>query len=306
KYRDSMRDFWRSEHIGLGEFATRFSGSADLYGGGNGRRRPTASVNFITVHDGFTLRDLVSYNDKHNDANGEGNRDGASDNRSWNSGAEGETGDPDVLALRAQRSRAMLTTLMLSFGVPMVRGGDEFGSTQHGNNNAYCQDNVISWLDWSAADTDLLDFTRQLIRFRRAHPVFRRRRFLTGVEADELCWFTPGGSRMTETEWNDTDALAIAVYLDGADDPDPAADGTPLLDDDFLVLVNAWWEPLEFVLPGETAARSWLAEIDSYDPAAPAAAPERHAGDRVRVGPRSVVVLRGPRDGVPHVPTQRR
>ena len=178
KYRDTMRDFWRSHPVGLGEFATRFCGSSDLYAGA--RRRPTASVNLITVHDGFTLRDLVSYDDKHNEANGESNRDGTNDNRSWNCGAEGPTDDPAVLALRARQSRAMLTTLLLSFGVPMLLGGDEMGRTQQGNNNAYCQDNEITWFDWSQPDTALLDFTRRLVAFRKAHPVFRRRRFLAG------------------------------------------------------------------------------------------------------------------------------
>jgi isoamylase len=300
KYRDSVRDFWRSQHIGLGEFATRFAGSSDLYGGnGNSRRRPTASVNFLTAHDGFTLRDLVSYNGKHNEANGEANMDGAGDNRSWNCGAEGETTDPEVLALRARQSRAMLTTLLLSFGVPMMLGGDELGNSQQGNNNAYCQDNVISWLDWPNTDTELLEYTRNLVKFRQAHPVFRRRRFLTGAEADELEWFTPDGTPMTEENWDDRTALALAIYLDGADDPDPAPDGTPLLDDDFLVMVNAWWEPLKFTVPQTIRDQRWVAEIDSFDPAAPAGAPERHAGDTVTVGPRSVVVLRGPRVVVP-------
>jgi glycogen operon protein len=299
KYRDSMRDFWRSQKIGLGEFATRFAGSYDLYGGD--RRRPTASVNLITVHDGFTLADLVSYDGKHNEANGESNRDGANDNRSWNSGAEGPSADPGVLALRAQRSRAMLATLLLSFGVPMLLGGDELGRTQHGNNNAYCQDNEISWLDWSAVDADLLSFTRSLVALRRSHPVLRRRRFLTGIEASELGWFTPAGTPMTKDCWDDGNALALGVYLDGSDAPDTGPDGQPMLDDDFLVLVNGWWEPLEFTIPPDSQTRSglaWRKEIDSFDPASaggdePQAG--RHAGDQVTVGPRSVVVLRGPR-----------
>src|ERR1700758_3577039 len=188
KYRDTMRDFWRSHPVGIGEFATRFAGSSDLYG--TTGRRPTASVNLITVHDGFTLRDLVSYDDKHNEANGEDNRDGTSDNRSWNGGAEGPTADPGILSLRARQSRAMLTTLMLSFGVPLLLGGDEMGRTQGGNNNAYCQDGEITWFNWENADTALNDFTKTLIAFRQAHPVFRRRRFLTGVEATQLQWFT--------------------------------------------------------------------------------------------------------------------
>jgi len=296
KYRDSMRDFWRSHQVGLGEFASRFCGSADLYGGA--RRRPTASVNLITVHDGFTLRDLVSYDGKHNEANGESNRDGTSDNRSWNCGAEGPTSDPDVLALRARQSRAILTTLLLSFGIPMLLGGDEMGRTQQGNNNAYCQDNEIAWYDWSAADTDLLAFTRQLVAFRRAHPVFRRQRFLAGAAAaSELGWFTPAGSAMTGDDWSDSSALAVAIYLDGSDEPDRAADGSFLLDDDFLVLVNAWWEPLDFVLPVTRPGAAWQTAIDTYDPAAAdssAAAPQA-AGEKVTVGPRSVVVLSDPR-----------
>ena len=295
KYRDTMRDFWRSHPVGIGEFASRFCGSADLYAGA--RRRPTASVNLITVHDGFTLRDLVSYNDKHNEANGESNRDGTDDNRSWNCGTEGPTGDPVVLALRARQSRAMLTTLLLSFGIPMLLGGDEMGRTQQGNNNAYCQDTEIAWFDWSQPDAELLDFTRRLVAFRRAHPVFRRRQFLAGAEASQLRWFTPGGTEMTAADWSDGSALAVALYLDGSDDPDRAADGTLLLDDDFLVLVNAWWEPLDFTLPATRAQAAWHAEIDSNDPSAPARSGPagRRAGDSVTVGPRSVVVLSGPR-----------
>jgi isoamylase len=294
KYRDSMRDFWRSHYVGIGEFATRFAGSADLYAGA-GRRRPTASVNLFTVHDGFTLRDLVSYNDKHNEANGEDNRDGTDDNRSWNCGAEGPTTDPAILALRERQSRAMLTTELLSFGVPMLLGGDERGRTQQGNNNAYCQDNEITWLDWSSGDDELLAYTRRLTAFRRRHPVFRRRRFLAGKEASELGWFTFAGTPMTPADWAAPGALSLAIYLDGSDDPDRAEDGTPLLDDDFLVLFNAWWEPLDFVIPETRAGLAWHTEIDSYDPAAPAAAPPRQAGDRVTVGSRSVAVLRGPR-----------
>jgi isoamylase len=294
KYRDAMRDFWRSHPIGIGEFATRFCGSSDLYGGAE-RRRPTASVNLFTVHDGFTLADLVSYDDKHNEANGEDNRDGTEDNRSWNCGVEGPTADPAILALRERQSRAMLSTLLLSFGVPMLLGGDERGRTQQGNNNAYCQDNEITWFDWSSAEEELLAFTRRLIAFRKEHPVFRRRRFLAGKEAAELGWFTFAGTPMTSADWADSGALSLAMYLDGSDDPDRAQDGTPLLDDDFLVLFNAWWEPLDFVIPQTRAGLEWRAEIDTYAPAGGGAAPPRHAGDCVSVGPRSVVVLRGPR-----------
>jgi glycogen operon protein len=293
KYRDSMRDFWRSHPVGIGEFADRFSGSADLYA--TSGRRPTSSVNLITVHDGFTLRDLVSYDDKHNEANGENNRDGTSDNKSWNCGAEGPTTDPEILALRARQSRAMLSTLMLSFGVPLLLAGDEMGRTQNGNNNGYCQDNEITWLDWANADKDLLDFTRRLIALRQAHPVFRRRRFLAGTATAGLQWFTPAGARMDDSDWADPSALAIAVYLDGSDDPDRAEDGTLMLDDDFLVLVNAWWEPLDFMLPATKPDAEWQAELDSYDSVAPAGATEHHAGDLVTVSPRSVAVYRAMR-----------
>jgi isoamylase len=290
KYRDTMRDFWRSHPVGIGEFADRFSGSADLYA--TAGRRPTSSVNLITVHDGFTLRDLVSYDDKHNEANGEDNRDGTSDNRSWNSGTEGPTSDPGINALRARQSRAMLATLMLSFGVPLLLGGDEMGRTQQGNNNAYCQDNELTWFDWEGADKDLLDFTRRLIAFRRTHPVFRRRRFLQGAEAAELEWFTPQGTTMNDADWADPSALAIGIYLDGSDDPDRAEDGTALTDDDFLVLVNAWWEPLDFTVPVTRPGAAWQPEIDTFDPGR--AAPARAAGDQVTVSPRSVVVLKSP------------
>jgi isoamylase len=297
RYRDSMRDFWRSQKTGgIAEFATRFAGSSDLYG--RGGRTPAASVNLITVHDGFTLRDLVSYDTKHNEANGEANRDGTSDNRSWNCGAEGPTPDPEVQALRARQSRAMLTTLLLSFGVPMLLGGDELGRTQGGNNNAYCQDNEISWFDWSAVDAGLLSFTADLVAFRRSHPVFRRRRFLTGAQTAELSWFTPAGTPMTSGDWSDPNALAVGIYLDGSDDPDRAADGTLLLDDDFLILVNAWWEPLDFTIPPARPGQAWQPAMDSYDPqraAGDGAAARHQAGDRVTAGPRSVAVLRGPR-----------
>jgi isoamylase len=293
KYRDTMRDFWRSQP-GLGEFASRFAGSSDLYG--RARRRPTASVNLITVHDGFTLRDLVSYNEKHNEANGECNRDGSDDNRSWNCGAEGPTDDKAVLALRARQSRAMLATLLLSFGVPMLLGGDEMGRTQQGNNNAYCQDNELTWFDWAAADQALLAFTGKLVAFRKAHPVFRRQRFLAGADAAELGWYTPAGTAMTTANW--VDARAVAIYLDGSDAPDRTADGSPLIDDDFLVLVSAWWEPLAFTIPAVRTGQSgqdgqtWQAEIDSYDPARPGAT--LRAGDQLTVQPRSIVVLRSP------------
>ena len=292
KYRDTMRDFWRSHGGLLGDFADRFTGSADLFA--HGGRRPTASVNLITVHDGFTLADLVSYDVKHNEANGEDNRDGTDDNRSWNSGTEGPTTDPDILALRARQRRAMLTTLLLSFGVPLLLGGDELGRTQQGNNNAYCQDNALTWFDWSGVDADLLTFTSRLVALRRAHPVFRRRRFLAGAEATQLGWYTPAGTAMTMADWADPNARAVGLYLDGSDDPDRAVDGSALVDDDFLVLVNAWWEPLDFIIPPTRPGQTWHGEIDTYNPNdAPLPRP-LFAGGTVPVGPRSFVVLCGP------------
>ncbi len=289
RYRDVMRDFWRSHDGLIGEFAARLSGSSDLYS--TAGRRPTASVNLITVHDGFTLTDLVSYDAKHNEANGEANADGSNDNRSWNCGVEGPTTDQGVLDLRARQSRAMLTTLMLSFGVPMLLGGDELGRTQQGNNNAYCQDNAISWFDWSTPDKQLTAFTKNLIALRRAHPVFRRRRFLTGVAAGELRWYTPGGAEMTQADWSNPGARSVALYLDGDDNPDRAADGTLLVDDDFLLLVNAWWEPLDFVVPTTEPGKTWTPELDTYEPDGIAAPARLSPGDHIRVNPRSIVLL---------------
>ena len=280
RYRDSMRDFWRAEEVGVAEFATRFSGSSDLYGAA--RRRPTASVNLITVHDGFTLRDLVSYDAKHNEANGEDNRDGTDDNRSWNCGAEGPTDDPDVNALRARQSRAMLSTLLLSFGLPLLLGGDELGRTQGGNNNAYCQDNEISWFDWAAADDELRE-----LREAAAHPAPRA----PGLPPQAVPHRRGGGRAVLvqrrrhardRRQWADPTMHAIAVYLDGTDAPDEADDGTPLLDDDFLILVNAYWEQVTFTIPPvRQAQQTWFVELDSYDPAVSAARVfPRHTGDR--------------------------
>jgi glycogen operon protein len=287
RYRDSMRDFWRSHGGLLGEFASRLSGSWDLYGDRSTGRRPTASVNLITVHDGFTLADLVSYGEKHNEANGQANRDGNDDNRSWNCGVEGPTSNPEVLLLRARQSRALLTTLLISAGVPQLLGGDEFGRTQLGNNNAYCQDNATTWFDWAGLDKDLLDFTRMLIALRKNHPVFRRRRFLTGVSAADLRWFSPAGTEMTPDQWGDDGARCVAVLLDGSLDPDHAADGTALTDDDFLLMINAWWEPLTFTRPDVAKADRWTIACDTFEPSRGGAVePE------VVIGPRSVVVLR--------------
>ena len=289
RYRDTLRDWWRSQPGMVGDFASRLCGSADIYDRTEEGRRPCTSINFVTVHDGFTLADLVSYDRKHNEANGQDNRDGTDDNRSWNCGVEGPTTDDAVLVLRARQKRALILSLLLSAGVPLLSGGDEIGRTQRGNNNAYCQDNEISWFDWSGVDSELLAFTTDVIALRLAHPVFRRRRFLTGAAAAELGWFTPSGAPMTETDWADPDARSIAVLFDGSSDPDVDADGTLLVDDDFLVMVNAWWEPLTFVLPDAVAARRWEVRADSFDPARTGA-----AGTSVVLGPRSVVVLRAP------------
>ena len=291
KFRDTVRDFWRSQDGQLGQVATRVGGSPDLYGWS--RRRPAASINFITSHDGFTLRDLVSYDTKHNQANGEANRDGTDDNRSWNCGVEGPSDDPAIVALRARQSRVLLATLALSRGVPMLCGGDELGRTQGGNNNAYCQDNEISWYDWSAVDHDLLAFTRRLLAVRHAHPVLRRRNFAT---ARDLGWYTPAGTPMTDADWQWPGARTVAVYLDGTAAPDLDHRGRPLLDDDLLILANAWWEPVAFSLPDVGRPADWQVELDTYDPERTAAL---SGGDPVTVGPRSLTVLRAPRYPAP-------
>jgi glycogen operon protein len=289
KYRDTMRDFWRGADGQLGDFATRLTGSADLFGGS--RRRPSASVNLITVHDGFTLRDLVSYDAKHNEANLEDNRDGNNDNRSWNSGVEGDTRDPAITELREVRRRAMLATLLVSFGVPLLVAGDELGRSQGGNNNAYCQDNAISWLDWSAIDRPLREFTKRAIALRHRHPVLRRRRFLTGAEADEIEWFRPDGGAMTGANWDDPNARCITVYLDGSDDPDRDATGAPLIDDDLLLLVNGWSEPVDFVVPDTRPDARWRLELDSGDLDDVRSVDPVAAGQKLTVAGRSVVVL---------------
>jgi isoamylase len=290
RFRDTLRDWWRSQDGRLAEFASRLCGSSDIYGDRAQGRRPSASVNIVTVHDGFTLRDLVSYDQKHNEANGENNRDGTDDNRSWNCGAEGPTDDHDVRTLRVRQERAFLLTLLLSGGVPMLLGGDELGRTQRGNNNAYCQDNEITWFDWSVADDALVRFTTDLIALRRRHPVFRRRRFLNGASAADLRWFTPSGADMTPQDWMDPGARSIALFIDGSTDPDVAPDGTPLVDDDFMVFVNAWWEPLTFVVSGDLALHPWEIVCDSFDPSRTG-----RAGQQIQVGPRSAVVMRSGR-----------
>jgi glycogen operon protein len=267
-YRDVMRDFWRGE-ASVADFAARFTGSSDLYESDG--RRPFASVNFITAHDGFTLRDLVSYNDKHNDANLEDNRDGTDDNRSWNMGAEGETEDPAVNAVRERQQRNFLATLLLSLGTPMLLGGDEFGRTQFGNNNAWCQDNEISWFDWDLAETnaDLLAFTRRLIRLRKAHPAFRRTRFLRGRTDEaglpDVWWFRPDGRRMTRKDWDRHDGHELGVFLNGDKMQEVTPDGAPVIDESFLLLFNAGHEDVTFRLPSARFGAQWAIELTTGD-----------------------------------------
>jgi isoamylase len=260
RYRDTVRDFWRGTDGALPDFATRIAGSSDLYGAA---RRPRSSINFITAHDGFTLRDLVSYERKHNEDNGEGDRDGTDDNRSWNCGVEGPTGDPEILALRARQSRALLGTLLFSRGVPMILGGDELGRTQGGNNNAYCQDNPTSWFDWDAADAGLTAYTRRLIAFRRAHPALRRGAYL--ADPGYAVWFTPRGRGVTDGDWQSPGRKAIAVYVDGTVAADLDAHGRPLLDDDLLTLINGSPHPVTFTIPEVGKRCSWHVEVDSFD-----------------------------------------
>ncbi|TGN75469.1 glycogen debranching protein GlgX [Streptomyces bauhiniae] len=301
KYRDAVRDFWRAEPGSLGEFASRLTGSSDLYQAS--RRRPRASVNFVTAHDGFTLRDLVSYNDKHNEANGEGNRDGESDNRSWNCGVEGDTDVPAVLELRARQQRNLLATLLLSQGIPMLGHGDELGRTQGGNNNAYCQDNEVSWIDWDLTDEQraLVDFTRRLIGLRAEHPVLRRRRFFRGETATkrkqplpDLIWLRPDAREMTDQDWRRGDAHSVGVFLNGDAIAERDAYGGRVVDDSFLLLLNGFWEPVDFRLPAASYGERWTTLIDTADPEGVPDERERKAGTRLRVESRSLVLLSRP------------
>ena len=301
KYRDSVRDFWRGTDQTLAEFGSRFTGSADLYQGT--ARRPYASVNFITAHDGFTLRDQVSYNEKHNEANGEDNRDGEEHNRSWNCGAEGLSDDPEIFTLRHRQMRNFLATLFLSQGVPMLCGGDEIGRTQGGNNNAYCQDNEISWYDWEAADTALLEFVRKLVKLRSEHPIFTRRRWfqgrpIRGSEVSDIGWFTPGGTEMSDQDWQTGFAKTLGVFLNGSDIRTMDEHGRHVVDDSFYVLFNAHSEVVEFVLPESKWGEQWTITLDTND------VPEHlvvdtigrqlSAGERIHVAGWSLVLLRRP------------
>jgi glycogen operon protein len=296
KYRDTVRDFWRGEDATIGEFASRISGSADLYK--HSGRRPVASINFVTAHDGFTLNDLVSYNEKHNEANGEGNNDGESHNRSWNCGVEGETDDPEVLELRARQRRNFLVTLMLSQGVPMLLHGDELGRSQRGNNNGYCQDSELTWIDWESVDEGLLEFTKLVTRLRTEHPTFRRRRFFHGrpvrrEEGDpvqDIAWFAPGGEVMTDEDWDAGFAKSLAMYLNGHGIRETDERGEDVVDDCFYLAFNAHHEPIEYTLPTGEYAEGWTvvvdtAELGEVEPV------QLKAGDTLTVAARATVVL---------------
>ncbi len=289
-YRDVVRDFWRGA-APVAEFAQRFTGSADLYEGDG--RRPLASINFVTAHDGFTLADLVSYNEKHNEANLEDNQDGTDDNRSWNCGVEGPTDDPEVNALRARQQRNLLVTLLLSQGVPMLLGGDELGRSQQGNNNAWCQDNELSWFDWDQVDAELQEFTRQVIALRRREPVFRRSDFLVGEEVTgsglpDVVWLRPDGEEMGEEDWGREDAHALGVFLNGEEIPSHDRDGNPIEGASFLIFFNAHHEPLTFTIPPRLGER-WRVQISTADPGEGA---EHSASAELGVESRSLIVLR--------------
>ena len=291
RYRDTVRDFWRGQPATLADFGFRFTGSSDLYQ--NDGRRPYASINFVTCHDGFTLEDLVSYNQKHNEANGDDNRDGENFNRSWNCGAEGPSDDPEIKALRDRQKRNLLATLLLSQGVPMLLGGDDIGRTQRGNNNAYCQDNATSWFDWESHDGDLNSFVARLIQLRRDHPVFRRRRWfqgreIHGEELTDVAWFKPDGGQMTLQDWQNGFARSLAVFLNGEEIASPDHRGRRVRDDSFFILFNAHDQPLRFTLPRGPYGRRWMRALDTADPL-----PRFYrAGGHVPVVGRSLVLLR--------------
>ena len=301
RYRDTVRDLWRGAPAALPEFASRITGSSDLYESSG--RRPIASINFVTAHDGFTLRDLVSYNHKHNEANGEKNADGENHNRSWNCGVEGPTDAPSVLELRGRQQRNILATLMLSQGVPMLLHGDEIGRTQGGNNNAYCQDNEVSWIDWSptAVDEGLLSYVERLVRIRKDHPIFRRRRFFQGHDPrgagePDITWLRPDGELMDDHDWTDGSPRSLAVLLEGSALEEIDLRGEPVTDDSFLLLINAEDRPVDFIVAKTEGGRQWLAELDTAE--IPDGDPRRNDGQPLdggasrTVASRAVVLLR--------------
>ncbi|MCF2517027.1 glycogen debranching protein GlgX [Dyadobacter sp. CY351] len=300
-FRDQIRDFWRGESVGISAFANRFTGSPDLYQGDY--RRPTASVNFVTAHDGFTLHDLVSYNSKHNEANGEDNKDGADDNRSWNCGVEGETDDEAIILLRNKQKRNFLATMFLSQGVPMLVAGDELGRTQGGNNNSYCHDDEISWVSWEKADNQLLDFTRSLIRFCKEHPTFRRRRWFQGLplhgsEAKDIMWFMPDGNQLTDEQWERSCAGAIGVYLDGKGIRCVNMDNERIVDDSFLLIFNNSDEAVDFVLPSEECGNEWEIVIDTDAGMIAESGDDFKPGEVLTVPASSIMVLKCPDAGI--------
>ncbi len=297
KYRDSVRSFWKGDEGKIGELAYRLTGSPDLYQ--HSGRRPYASINFITAHDGFTLNDLVSYNDKHNEANGENNNDGDNNNHSWNHGAEGPSDDPEIKQLRLQQRRNFLTTLLLSQGVPMLTAGDEWARTQQGNNNAYCQDNEISWLNWNLDDEQKaqLEFTKRLIQLRHNHPVFRRPKFfqgrrIRGSEIRDVMWFNPGGNEMTDDEWNSPFVRCLGMLLSGDTIDVQNFEGEPIRDETFLLLINAHHEPLQFILPGQKSV-TWQLVLDTASAEGfSTQSQDSQSGDEVEIKNRSTILLK--------------
>jgi isoamylase len=295
KYRDTVRRYWKGDEGQLSDLGYRLTGSSDLYQ--HDGRRPYASINFATAHDGFSLEDLVSYNEKHNQANGENNQDGANDNHSWNMGSEGSTDNPDILDARERQKRNLLATLLLSQGVPMLCGGDEIGRTQHGNNNAYCQDNELSWYDWKLDDrrTKLLEFTRRLIQFRKAHPNLRRRKFFQDTEvyhpsSRNIAWYRDDGQEMTEEQWNTGWMRSLAVMFNGSTLDDTDEMGEPLKDDSFLILLNSYGDKVTYTLPPSPQGRGWKLLMNTDDLEHPFA--EQRMDGALDVAGRSVVLLR--------------
>ncbi|HEY3784269.1 MAG TPA: glycogen debranching protein GlgX [Steroidobacteraceae bacterium] len=297
KYRDTMRAYWKGDGGVIGDFARRFTGSSDLYEASG--RKPHASINFVTAHDGFTLLDLVSYNDKHNEANGEAGRDGSNDNRTWNCGVEGPTGEPAIRKLRLRQRRNLLATLLLSQGVPMLLGGDELGHTQAGNNNAYCQDNELSWLPWDldAEQAGFVEFVARMIELRRRHPVFSRRRFLQAKAINpqglkEIVWLTPEGNEMTETQWNQHFSRCLGIYLAGAAIERCDRRGKPVTDNNFLLLFNAHHEEIPFVLPQFLSDKAWWTVLDTSTDGSPFEQRRNEAGTQFPLQGRSLALLR--------------
>jgi isoamylase len=295
RYRDCVRDYWRGSDRSLAEYGSRLTGSSDLYESGG--RKPYASINFLTAHDGFTLNDLVSYNDRHNENNGEENRDGEPNNRSWNCGFEGPTEDPKVNVLRARQKRNFMATLFLSLGVPMLLSGDELGRSQRGNNNAYCHDDEISWLDWENVDLKQLKFTQQIIEFRKQHPVFRRPKWfqgrsIRGSDVRDLAWFRPDGEQMSDEDWGAGFAKSLGMFVNGDEIPTVDAAGRRILDESFYLIFNAHWEPVEFVLPPEIWGQSWSRVLDTANGKPADENWQRAAGTKLNVDSRSLVVMR--------------